>query len=275
MFESTEENYRDILNEYFLIRRESNPNYSLRAFASDLDIPSSNLSCVLNGKQGLSEKSASQITEKLNITGEERSHFVDLVLATDARSKKEKILARGRLRGYQQSSKKSLQEDYFKLISEHYYYTILELLTLSQFQSDHKWIAAQLGVDKKTVDTAMARLVRLNLVECKDKQYISTGVQLDTTFDIPSYFIKKHNVQILNKAKDSLLEQSVDIRETSTLTIAMNVDDLGYVKKRIREFRNDIDKELMLRSKKKGANRVYNLAIQFFDLLKGNYDEDI
>jgi len=273
MINAETQNYREILNEYFLIKKEMNPSYSLRSFARDLDLPSSNLSSVLNGKLGLSKVSAEQITTKLKIVGSEKEKFINLVLASDARSKKEKILARGRLKKHELREKKEIQEDYFKLISEWYYYTILELVTLEQFESDHEWISKQLGVDKKTVNEAMARLVRLGLINKVDGVYHSTGAQLDTTYDTPSYFIKKHNTQMLTKASEAVIHQDVAKRETSTLTIALNGEDIQYVKNKIRTFRNEIDKELMERAKKKGANRVYLLAIQFFDLLKGNDNE--
>lgn len=267
---STATDYRDILKEYLLIRKESNPRYSLRAFAKDLGIPVSNLSNILSGKLGLSKNKAESITEKLNISGLEKNRFIDLVLASDARSKKEKILAQGRLHKYESDDKKELKDDYFKLISEWYYYTILELLTLEGFKSSHRWIAAKLDIAIDEVDEAMSRLVRLGLVKKEGRYYISTGAQLDTSFDIPSLFIKKHNTQILSKASQAILDQDIERRELSTLTIALNAEDIGFVKKEIRIFRNHIDQELMNRSRKKGANRVYSLAIQFFDLLKGD-----
>lgn len=274
MIENQQFDYRSILNEYFMIRKEMNSNYSLRSFAKDLGMPSSNLSSVINGKQGLSKESAIKIAASLRIKGPEKDKFIDLVLASDARSKKEKILASARLRKENLKDKKELQEDYFKLISEWYYYAILELVTLEDFQSSNKWIAKQLGISLKETDQAMHRLVRLGLIVIRNNTYQSTGAQLDTTFDIPSFYIKKHNAQILNKASEAIVEQDIETRELSTLTIAINDADISLVKKRIREFRNNLDKELMERTKKNGANRVYSLAIQFFDLLKGSNDEN-
>ena len=81
---------------------------------------------------------------------------------------------------------------------------------------------------------------------------------------------KKHNTQILRKATESIFEQSVEERELSTLTIAVNSEDIDFVKQRIREFKKDLDKELMARNEKRRPNKVYCLAIQFFDLLKGS-----
>jgi uncharacterized protein (TIGR02147 family) len=251
-----------------------NSNYSLRSFAKDLEMPSSNLSSVISGKQGLSKESAFKIAEKLRIKGSEKERFIDLVLASDARSKKEKVLAAARLRKRDLLDKKELQEDYFKLISEWYYYAILELITIEDFESDHSWISEQLGIGLSETDQAMDRLIRLGLVLLDGNRYQSTGAQLDTTYDIPSFYIKKHNAQILNKATNAIVDQDIEKRELSTLTIAIGSEDIDFVKKKIRDFRKNLDKEIMERTKKKGAGKVYCLAIQFFDLLKGNKDEN-
>lgn len=262
--------YRDILREHFLVRKEVNPSYSLRSYARDLEMPSSNLSSVLNGKQGLSFNTANNISNKLRINGDEREKFLNLVLATDGRSKKVKLQAQKYLdENCIESDKKQVQDDFFKLISDWYYFAILELMTLDYFVSDHEWIANKLQLEVTTVDKALERLLRLKLIDRKDGAYLSTGVQLDTSYDIPSVFIKKINAQLINKAAQSINEQSVEQRELSTLTVAIDKDDIGFVKEEIRKFKNELDKKLMSRAEKKKRDGVYCLSIQFFDLLKG------
>ncbi len=263
-------NYRDILNEHFLIRKEFNSSYSLRSYAKDLGLPSSNLSSVLKGKQGLSKESAKKISISLKFNKDQSEQFVDLVLACDARSKREKLAAKKRLSQISNSSKTELRDDYFKLISDWYYYAILELLTTDNFYSDEAWISEKLGLSIVETQNALERLVRLKLIKKNNDEYISTNAQLETVNDVPSYFIKKHNTQILRKATESIFEQSVEERELSTLTIAVNSEDIDFVKQRIREFKKDLDKELMARNEKRRPNKVYCLAIQFFDLLKGS-----
>lgn len=57
-------------------RKESNPRYSLRAFASFLGLHPSALSRVLSGKQDLSVPSALQILKKLKLDQEEQELFI-------------------------------------------------------------------------------------------------------------------------------------------------------------------------------------------------------
>jgi PAS domain S-box-containing protein len=57
-------------------RKESNPRYSLRAFASFLGLHPSALSRILNGKQDLSVPSALQILRKLKLSPEDQEAFI-------------------------------------------------------------------------------------------------------------------------------------------------------------------------------------------------------
>ncbi len=49
-------------------RQQKNPSYSLRAFARDLDISPSTLSCILREKQNISKQLESQLRQKLQTT---------------------------------------------------------------------------------------------------------------------------------------------------------------------------------------------------------------
>ena len=57
--------YQDFLLEEFRARRTRNSNYSLRAFARDLDMPASKLSQNLRGLCGISVAKAEKIARKL------------------------------------------------------------------------------------------------------------------------------------------------------------------------------------------------------------------
>ena len=269
----TYEHYSDILKEHLEFRKIQNFRYSLRAFARDLEIAPSNLSEILRKKQGISPEKASQIAHTLKLNKQESEYFTNLVMAHDARSKKERSLAQSNLEKIQIfSEKRQLQEDTFKLISDWYYYAILELITTENFKSNHKWIAKTLGLTLEEVDEAMARLLRLALIKKAGGNYISTGIQLDTTHGIPSLSIKKFCQQILNKAMKSITDQNLDERELSTLTVAIDSKDLPILKKKIQNFRNDFDQTIAKSLNNKKPNKVYCLSMQFFNLTENNHE---
>jgi len=61
----------------------------------------------------------------------------------------------------------------------------------------------------------------MELIEIDDGKIKSTGIELETTNGIPSQSIRKFHMQVLEKAKMAIAEQSVNERHASTLVIAL------------------------------------------------------
>ncbi|MBO9666790.1 MAG: DUF4423 domain-containing protein [Bdellovibrio sp.] len=91
-------NYREFILRELERRQKRNPSYSLRAFARDLEMPSSRLSEILNRKMGLSEARAMALAEKLNLEASEKEFFIDLALSEHARSAVMKDMALRRVK---------------------------------------------------------------------------------------------------------------------------------------------------------------------------------
>ena len=267
MFQS--KTYVEILKNELRLRKIKNPNYSLRAYARDLDIAASNLSLIIADKKGLSVTSAINVAQKLKLDKTEQEYFVALVKVNSSRSKEEREIAKNKIKKMIIStSKEVLDEEKFKILSDWYHYAILELLEIKGSNHDSRWIAEQLDVSESEIQNALERLEKLGFVIMENGNYQSSGVQLETTQELASESIKKFNKQIILKANKSIDEQSVKDRHLSTLTIAINTDDLEYYKSKIIEFKYELDHEIMKRNKVKGANRVYCFSSQFFSLQK-------
>ena len=260
------EDYRHILKEQLAIRQELNPNYSLRSFARDLGVPSSNLSEVLNNQRGFSKVTAYKVTAALKFSKSETERFIDLVMASDARSKREKQSAIERLRRGL-TPKKEIQELYFRAISDWYYLALLELVHIKDFQSNHHWIAQKLGITLSQADLALNRMVKLGTLKKVKEKYFSTQTEFVAESPIPSMSIKKFHHQMLNKALKALREQSIHKRSFSSLTIAINEDDIPFVKEEMTKFRRELNQKLTERNKEKKPTTVYALTTQFFELL--------
>jgi PAS domain-containing protein len=82
----------EFLSEELERRRLANKRYSLRAFASFLELHPSALSRILNGKQEISNKSCSTIIKRLELNDEDKRKFVASV-AEDRRLRNEQNLA--------------------------------------------------------------------------------------------------------------------------------------------------------------------------------------
>lgn len=92
-----------------------------------------------------------------------------------------------------------------------------------------------------------------------------------STLDIPSDGLKKHHEQIISKLRQSIYFQSVDQRDLSAMTIAIDDADIPLAKEMIRKFCSELATTLGSSSKKKNA--VYCFSTQLFQLDQADQTE--
>ena len=234
-------------NEYTKARAK-NPSYSLRAFSNRLGIQVSALSEILNGKRVISKKMGHRILSGLGVSPIESKNI---------------------LSGINEEDDSSLSLDYFKVISDWYYFAILSLAEIPNFETNPSWIAKRLNISKREAKMAINRLISLGmLVENKDGSYKASGIQYKTPTDILNASLKNHTVQTLELATDSVINDPVKERDFSTITMAIDPENIAEAKKMIMAFRKRLSKKLESGNKKE----VYKLAIQLFPLSR-EYEE--
>lgn len=237
--------YRTYLKSELERRVSSNSRYSLRAFARDLKMSPQMLSFVLNKKKSISPEAGVGIANQLNLDPEEASHFLDLVMLAHSRSSSQiKKLIEFRIEqriASHNSGFKTLDIEVFKAIADWHHYAILELTLTDGFKSDPKWIAARLGMSPFEVTQAIERLERLELLEKDSTGRIrKTDVNITASYNVPSAALRKLAKGMLERAIDSLETQSVDERDITNITMAIDPALLPEAKKMIAEFRRKL-----------------------------------
>lgn len=256
--------YRAFLQDEFNNRCRHNPHYSLRAFARDLELSSARLSEVLSKKKGLSREAADQLTTKLKLNPIEAEYFCDLVEVAHARSPVAREAAIARIRAFSpMDSVKNLEMDSFKIVSDWQHFAILGLMHLKEFKSDPSWMGDRLGISHDTVLECLARMIRVQMVKYENGAYKPFKDYVAGPDGIPSEAVRKLHKQLLEKAIVSLETQSVDERDMSSMIIPTSKKKLELAKKRIRDFRVRLNREL---SEGSDLDEVYCLSIGFFDL---------
>ena len=261
--------YRHILHKELTDRCESNPRYSLRAFARDLKLSPSRLSEVLNRKQGLSRQAAESITKTLGYGLEEAEYFCDLVSLKHARSVKEREDAK--LRVFKVDFEKqrdelySLQLDSFKVISDWYHLGILELMKVKNFKHDTKWISRRLGVQIIQIELAIERLCRVGLMKIEDGKFVAVQSNGWVPGGIPSSSIRKFHRQVLEKALVAMETQAVEERFFSTRLMTLNRSDLPEAFDTITEFQKKFCVDLESESNKE---LLYCISMQLFKIVE-------
>ena len=70
--------FRQFLEDELARRSQNYPRYSLRAFARHLDVDSSFLSKILNGKRTVTMRTIRMFGERLNLPAEDLQHFAEV-----------------------------------------------------------------------------------------------------------------------------------------------------------------------------------------------------
>ncbi len=261
--------YRAILQRELTNRCESNPRYSLRAFARDLKLSPSRLSEVLNRKQGLSRQAASSITKSLGFGEEEAEYFCDLVSLKHARSVREREEAKLRLFKVdfekQRDELYSLQLDSFKIISDWYHLGILELMKVKNFRHDTKWISRRLGVQIIQIELAIERLTRVGLIKIEEGKFVAVQSNGWVPGGIPSSSIRKFHRQVLEKALVAMETQAVEERFFSTRMLTVNRKELPKAFEAISEFQ---EKFCVDRDSEQSKELLYCISMQFFKIVE-------
>ncbi len=257
--------YQDHLKRELSDRLNRNRRYSLRTFAKFLDIDAGDLSRILNGSKVLTPDLAKKILQKIPLSSTENQEF----LFSMARAYEEKGIKRKKTevkkilkKSKDRKISKDLSLDIFRVISDWYHYAILQLIDSEGFVNDANWISRQLDLNEFEVKVALERMIALDLIQRKGESLIRTH-QVLTTGDrsITSSALRKRIKQVSDKSIFSLENDSIDIRNHTTMTMSIDPDKIPAAKEIIQDFMDKMEEVLETKKKK-----VYELQINLFPL---------
>jgi uncharacterized protein (TIGR02147 family) len=245
------------LKERLSEKQRTKPQYSLRAFARDIDVHASTLSQVLKGKRALPFKSAHTVAGNLSLSPKERTLFLESIFRAKTNIDEIKISELDKIIMH--------DETYHKGIAEWEHYAVLELFDLANFEVNKKSIASKLDLTPTRVEVVLTNLLQCGLLKNgQNDNYEKAHPDIKTTEDVASNALKESHKETLNMGLNKLDEIEVELRDFSSSTIGIDLEKLPEAKTIIREFRQKMTG--LLRDGNK--TDVYQLAIQFYPLTK-------
>jgi uncharacterized protein (TIGR02147 family) len=246
-------------------RRQHKSNYSLRAFARDLEISPAFLSYLIKGERSLKPDTAAVLAKKMKWNSHDSRLFVSLSRYQGAHSSPGRTMIQQDLEDLQKTHTKfeNLRVDQFSIIADWYHLAILELIEVEGFSSNPTWIAQCLGISVTEASRALDRLVRLKMVTILS----DGGLQKDknnAVNDTPSEAIRRFHRQHLKNAYEAINSVPFSKRHVSGTTVAIDATKLAEAEELIKEFRAKLSALLSTGAK----TDVYHLAIQLFPLSK-------
>ncbi|MBK9385708.1 MAG: TIGR02147 family protein [Planctomycetes bacterium] len=155
-----EPSFRERLQAELARRCAANPQYSLRAFALDLDIDHASLSQLLRGKRALTETTIERLGQRLGCGAPELAAFV----------RRERL--RGAVVGELATTQaiQTLSQYAAAIVTDWEHLALLELTHVASFRPDVGWIARVLGITTDAVTLALNRLLHLGLLVMEDER---------------------------------------------------------------------------------------------------------
>ena len=259
---SSVERYIEILKGNFYSRLEKNSKYSLRAFARDIGLSPSRLSEIFNNKGDLSERSSINIAKKLGLTILEQDIFTALVILANSKSKSKKEKAYSFINSQNMDSFTSISSDKFKVIANWYYFGIVTVMELDDFDGTSEFISNELGLSSEIIDDAILKLINVGIVGENTGLFFLKENNLTTSHNVYSTALRSSHKQSLNQAIEALDTISVEFQDITSMMMAIDVSKLDEAKLKIKEFRRGLSNFLEAGKK----NKAYQLNIQLIPL---------
>ena len=257
-------NYRDFLKSILAERISSNPNYSLRAFARDIEVPAPHLCSVLKGKKNLSTKSAVKVAAKLKLSQKNTEYFVRLLSYTLEKTIEGKEYILCELKKLKTNfNLVDLSLENFKAISEWYHIPIIEMISLSHISITPKNIGKRLGINPLLAADALKRLEKIGLIKKYGETYKKTHPHAQFKSQNKNLALQKYHKSMLEKAIASLKTQNNEEKYVGSRTFAISQKRLPEAFEITRRYLNEMSEFF---DGKEEKNHVYHLNVQLFNL---------
>jgi len=234
--------------------RLRNPSYSMRAFARKLGISSSALSEILSGKRNVSYRMGERLLVQLGVDETEKN-----ALLSSGESQDQK-------RSEKNQKAFQIGLDQVRFLAEWYHFAILALVEVAGFRPDPEWISKKLGIGRSVAQSAWERLLRLGLLRQKNPEgdFVLTHHSWETPDHVADQSLRRSHADGLELAARSLLEDSIEERDFTSMTMAVNSERLPEARKLIRKFHQKMS-ELMESGER---NEVYRFSVHLYPLTR-------
>lgn len=223
---------------------------------------------VLNGQRLPGSEMLERIAADLHLTTDEH-RYLELLVLLEKNKRSGKSIQRisDELQRLNPNFARQISVDTttFSYIAEWYHLVIEQLVGGDEFKEDPMWIRERLRrkASEHEIQMALATLTRLGFVV---RDPITNRLQrsahgLKTTSGIPSEAIRLHHKQMLNRALESVDEQPLAERETTSLTLRFSKHRVAEAK----EFLQSIKDLFNERFYDDSSEDIFQLNIQLFN----------
>ena len=262
-------NHRDYLKDLYGYLKAHKRGFSYRFFSKQAGFRSPNyLKMVIDGQRNLSQSSIIKFAEAFKLGKEEAAFFENMVHYTQAKSLKEKNYFYQKLAASKAYIKlHKLEHESYNYFSHWHNVAVREMVNLQGFRNNPTWIACHLHpeITVKEAQEALDNLFALELIAKEGQQIKQSKGNLTTDANVRSMAVANFHRAMIQKANDAISQTHHDLRDISSLTIAIPADKITLVKEMVQNFRRQLHAFF---EKEKDPEVVYQMNLQLFPLSK-------
>jgi uncharacterized protein (TIGR02147 family) len=258
--------YRVFLRDFYEAQKKNNPYFSYRYIGKKINIDAGYVVKILQCKLHIPEKYIDGFCTLCKFSPKENSFFRTLIDFNKAKSESQTRLLFEKILTFKSFGKHRVDEYQYEYYTMWYYTAVRSLIGIIRFRGDYESLASMLTppVPVREVKKAVALLKKLDLIRKEPSgEYVLTDKFVTTGESWHTLAVKSFQRETLRLATESLDRHKKDDRDISTVTVAINKNDLVELKERITAFREAI---LKLASESNDPDGVYQLNVQLFPM---------
>ncbi len=264
----TYDDYRELLSDYYLKKKDQQPTFSYRAFARRTGFRAPNhLQRVILGDRNLTLEAAVRYAEAMGLDAEEQEYFCVLVECAHVSEEERPLLEERRRALIRYRKAKRLDAAYAAYHSHWYIPVIFDLVSCEGFVDDPAWIAPHMRPEIAVEEAALAmRVLReLHLIKEVDGRLVPVEPVLTTGAEARRKGIADYHRSMIARGSDAIENIPSDERDISALTLCVSEESMARLKERLREFRKEL---LSIDPDEGGPKQVVQLNLQLFPLTR-------
>ena len=264
------DNYRTYLKDLYDHLKKTTGHFSYRYFSSKAGFRSPNfLKLVIEGTRNLSPESIERFIHALKLKKNEAEFFRILVHLNQAQTIDEKKLYAEQLMRFRPFRHiHPIRKDQYEYYSQWYNVPIRELIILTSFSEDARWISKALvpPISPQQARKALDLLLGLGLIRRDESGQLVHAEKFITTGDeVTSASVKNYHREMIRKGSEAIERVGAPDRDISSVTVALSEENFKRVKSLIQQFRKEL---LAIADQDQSPEGVYQVNFQLFPLTK-------
>ena len=265
--------YREFLSAAYEQKKAGNPSFSESAFVRKAGLSKNSrgyLKLVVQGRRNLTPATIRAFSDALGLQSKESIYFENLVYFNQAARHQDKDYYFQRLVAASDGNKSkpmTFLESQYSFYSKWYLVAVRELVGLAEFKEDSAWIASMLR-GKVTRAEAAEALIHLERLELIRRDATGKFEQCQSMMKYPgnafNLTIQNFHVEMLERAKEALLDDPYETRRASCLTLSCSRDKFPEMVKMVDQFRSEMNAKFSNDSS--SADAVFQLGFQIFQI---------